>query len=57
MQAKEFLNVKEVKDRYGFSSSVTLYNWRKKKGFPNPISGRYYSLEKIKKWEEEQGRV
>ncbi len=57
METKQFLNTKEVKARYGISSSVTLFNWRKKKGFPQPISGRYYPVEQIEKWEQEQGRA
>ena len=31
---KKFLNTKEVKARYGFSSSVTLHKLEKEKGFP-----------------------
>ena len=51
---KQYLTTQEVKVRYGIKSSVTLHNWRKKRGFPEPISGRYYSISHMIKWEAQQ---
>ena len=57
MEAKKFINTAEVKARYGFNSSVTLHNWRKKRNFPEPLNGRYYSLAQIKQWEQNQNQL
>ena len=54
MEPTKYLTTKQVKQRFQFTSSVTLHNWRKKKGFPNPINGRLYSIAEIEKWEIKQ---
>ena len=56
MEPAKYLTTKQVKERFRFSSSVTLHNWRKKRGFPNPINGRLYSITEIEQWEKEQSR-
>ncbi len=56
MEPAKYLNTKQVKQRFQFTSSVTLHNWRKKKGFPNPINGRLYSIAEIEQWEKQQSR-
>jgi predicted DNA-binding transcriptional regulator AlpA len=50
-----FLNTKEVMVRYRICSTATLWKWRKNLGFPNPIhNGRFYNIQALKKWDEEQ---
>ena len=50
-----FLTTKEVLERYRLKSAVTLWNWRKKMNFPDPIhNGRFYSAAQIKKWDSVQ---
>jgi hypothetical protein len=41
--------------RYRIGSTATLWKWRKTLGFPNPIhNGRFYNIQALKKWDEEQ---
>ena len=55
MEQAKYLTTKQVKERFKIKSNVTLYNWRKKKGFPEPICGRLYSVNDIEKWESVHG--
>ena len=50
-----FLTTSEVMTRYRISSSATLWKWRRKMGFPQPIhNGRFYNLAELEKWDELQ---
>ncbi|GAB1102415.1 helix-turn-helix transcriptional regulator [Shewanella algae] len=52
---KLFLTTKEVMERYRLSSPTTLWNWRRKIGFPAPIhNGRFYSRKQLEAWDREQ---
>ncbi|MCH4294195.1 helix-turn-helix domain-containing protein [Shewanella sp. 3B26] len=51
-QQPQFLTTKEVMQRYRIASPATLWNWRKRLGFPGPVHhGRFYSLRQLEAWD------
>lgn len=53
-----YLTTDEVLNRYRLKSKVTLWNWRKKLDFPDPIHfGRFYSAAQLEEWDKKQLNV
>jgi predicted DNA-binding transcriptional regulator AlpA len=49
----KYLTTKDLVERYSVTPK-TIYNWRKKKGFPDPVAkGKYdlYITAEIDRWE------
>ncbi|BDM64584.1 hypothetical protein NFHSH190041_20360 [Shewanella sp. NFH-SH190041] len=50
-----FLTTEEVLQRYRIKSKVTLWNWRKKLGFPAPVHhGRFFVTAQLREWDKTQ---
>lgn len=50
-----FLTTAEVMQRYRISSTATLWKWKKKLGFPQPVNnGRFYNIQSLENWDKQQ---
>lgn len=50
MTTKQLLKTNEVADLFGGVTDRTILNWRKTKGFPNPVMWGFYSKAAVEDW-------